>query len=312
MLMLGDKNLGGTGDSVNIRWEFGGVDNKNYDLSYRHPWLDKKGTAFGINLYDATHEYEELDDFGNKLDYYERKRKGVDFYFSRPVNDQITDSISFKFRDDLYVRPVGGETTGWYDGRNNSGDDPAMVARARRADAFGKTHSITLARSIDKRDNIYNPSRGQFAQISSEFAGLIGGDFDFNKYTLEGRAYYPQGKNVMAFRAAVGYATGKMPVSQRFALGGDSYLRGYKDDRFYGYKMLSATGEYRMPIAKNFQGVAFIDAGYVWDKGASINLNDVEYGYGVGLRINSPLGPIRLDYAHGDRWRLHFSFGAQF
>ncbi|MDR2005935.1 MAG: BamA/TamA family outer membrane protein [Acidaminococcales bacterium] len=302
MIMLGDKNLRGTGDSINVRWEFGGVDNKNYDLAYRHPWLDRHGTTLGFNIYDVTHEYEELDDDGHEKAYYDRKRKGMEFYLSRPVNDYITDSVTFKFRDDIYVRPVPGEEPQYYE-----------MFPGEKAGSFGKTHSIVLSRMIDKRDNIHNPTRGQFAQFSGEFAGIIGGDFDFNKYTVEGRAYFPAGRgNVWAFRAAVGYATGVMPISQRFSLGGDSYLRGYKDDRFYGYKMLSGTAEYRFPIAKNFQGVAFSDVGYAWDKGDAINLNDVEYGYGVGLRINSPLGPIRLDYAHGDRWRLHFSFSTQF
>ena len=42
MISVGDKNLRGTGDSILLRWEFGGEDNKNYELSYRKPWLDKK------------------------------------------------------------------------------------------------------------------------------------------------------------------------------------------------------------------------------------------------------------------------------
>ena len=302
MIMLGDKNFRGTGEAVNIRWEFGGVDNKNYDISYHRPWLDRHASAFGLTFYDLTHEYEELDDDGNKKDYYERKRKGIEFYFTRPTNDFITNSITFKFRKDSYVRPVAGDTTLFYE----------TYPQAMK-DAFGTTHSIVLARALDTRDNIYNPSRGNYAQLSGEFAGLMGGDFDFNKFILEGRTYYPVGMNkVIAFRGVVGYATGTMPLGQRFSLGGDSYLRGYKDDRFYGYKMVAGTAEYRFPITKNFQGVVFSDVGYAWDKGENINFGDVEYGYGFGVRINSPLGPIRLDYAHGDKWRVHFSFGGQF
>lgn len=302
MVMLGDRNFRGTGEKINIRWEFGGADNKNYEFSYYRPWLDSHATAFGFTAYDLTHEYEELDDDGNKKDYYERKRKGIELTLSRPASDFITDAVTFKFRKDSYVKPVSGDTTHFYDNNPEA-----------KKDAFGTTHSIILARTLDTRDNIYNPSRGNYAQLSGEFAGLMGGDFDFNKYILEGRTYYPIGMNkVMAFRGVVGYATGTMPISQRFSLGGDNYLRGYKDDRFYGYKMISGTAEYRFPITKNFQGVLFGDAGYAWKKGDSINFGDLENGYGVGIRINSPLGPIRLDYAYGDKWRIHFSFGGQF
>ena len=307
MIMLGDKNFRGTGEKINIRWEFGGADNANYDFFYQKPWLDRHATSFSLNLYDVTHEYEELDDDGHEKAYYERKRKGVEFTLARPANDYITDAVTLKFRDDKYVKPVSGEEPQWYE------NDLGMSRTEKIKENFGKTHSIILSRSIDMRDNIYNPSRGSYASVSSEFAGVIGGDFDFSKYMLEGRTYYPIGMNkVLAFRGIVGYATGTMPLSQRFSLGGDTYLRGYKDDRFYGYKMVSGTAEYRFPLTKNFQGVLFGDAGYAWPKGENINFGDIEYGYGVGIRINSPLGPIKLDYAHGDKWRIHFSFGGQF
>lgn len=302
MLMIGDRNLRGRGDRLNFRWEFGGADNKNYDISFYRPWLDSRATGIGINLYDITHEYQELDDDGNDKAYYDRRRKGIELTLSRPANDFITNSIMFKHRNDIYGGEVEGEEPQWY--RDNPWDIPSN---------FGTTRSVTLARTLDTRDNIYNPSRGNYAQLSGEFAGWMGGDFDFNKFMLEGRTYHPIGMNkVLAFRGVVGYATGTMPLSQRFSLGGDNYLRGYKDDRFYGYKLLSGTAEYRFPLTKNFQGVLFTDAGYAWPKGENFNLGDIEYGYGFGVRINSPLGPIRLDYAYGDKWRIHFSFGGQF
>lgn len=302
MIMLGDKNFRGTGDKINIRWEFGGADNKNYDFSYYRPWIDSKGSGLGFNIYDTTHEYQELDDDGNDKAYYDKRRKGIELTYARPANDYITDSLSVRFRNDLYEGAVDGEEPQYYR------DHPDQIPTN-----FGKTNSIVLARAVDTRDNIYNPSRGSYALISGEFAGFMGGDFDFNKYIIEAREYYPIGGNkVLAFRLMGGYATGTMPVSQRFALGGSETLRGYKDDRFRGYKMVLGTAEYRFPMAKNFQGVLFTDAGYAWEKGVSVNFGDIQYGYGVGLRINSPLGPIRVDYAYGDKWRFHFSFGGQF
>lgn len=302
MVMVGDRNFRGTGDKIDLRWEFGGADNKNYDFSYYRPWLTNSGVGMGINLYDLTNEYEELFDNGNKKDYYDKRRRGIEWFLTKPANDYITDSLTIKFRKDIYRGGVDGKTTHYYD------TNPAEIAKN-----FGSTHSIMLARNIDTRDNVYNPSTGSFTRLSAEFAGLIGGDFDFNKFIFETRSYTPIGLNkVFAVRFVAGYATGTMPLGQRFTVGGSDYLRGYKDDRFFGYKMLAGTAEYRFPITKNFQGVVFGDAGYAWDKGDNFNLGDIEFGYGFGIRINSPMGPIRLDYAYGDKWRIHFGFGGQF
>ena len=69
MISVGDKNLRGTGDSIMLRWEFGGADNKNYELVYRKPWLDKKETSLGIALYDVTNETADYDREGDELAY---------------------------------------------------------------------------------------------------------------------------------------------------------------------------------------------------------------------------------------------------
>ena len=69
------------------------------------------------------------------------------------------------------------------------------------------------------------------------------------------------------------------------------------------------------PLMKKVQGVLFTDTGYAWDKDTedAFDIGSMKYSYGVGLRINSPLGPLRLDYGIGeDGGRFHFSFGGQF
>ena len=102
-----------------------------------------------------------------------------------------------------------------------------------------------------------------------------------------------------------------------FALGGSNTLRGYEDDQFKGKKMYAATLEYRFPIAKKVQGVLFTDGGSTWgiDNGQIPWYEDddgFQWSCGVGLRLQTPIGPIRLDYGHGDKNKFHFSFGTQF
>ena len=46
---------------------------------------------------------------------------------------------------------------------------------------------------------------------------------------------------------------------------------------------------------------------------AGATVGGAKVGYGLGIRVNSPLGPIKLDYGIGeDKKKFHFSFGGQF
>ena len=324
MVSVGDKNFRGTGDKINIRWEFGGEDNKNYDFSYTRPWLDDKETSATINLYDITNEYADYDINGDEIARYDKKRRGQELTLSRKTdNEFISNYITLKNRDDIYK----GEADGYEDDKdqyyepgfeNNKDkyeDWMPKDYKERRAENFGVTRSITLGRIFDSRDNIYDPHEGKRIGYSLEWAGL-GGDFDFTKVTADYRYYYRGGgETVWALNLGAGYAHGDMPLSQRFSMGGSETLRGYEDDQFRGNSMLKATLEYRFPIVKKVQGVLFTDNGYAWDKRHEdeFDLGLLKNSYGVGLRINSPLGPVKLDYGYGDDGgKFHFSFGGQF
>lgn len=325
MVSVGDKNFRGTGDKINIRWEFGGEDNKNYDFSYTRPWLDDKETSATINLYDITNEYADYDINGDEIARYDKKRRGQELTLSRKTdNEFISNYITLKNRDDIYK----GEADGYEGDKDHQYYEPGFENnkdkyedwmpkdyKERRAENFGVTRSITLGRIFDSRDNIYDPHEGKRIGYSLEWAGL-GGDFDFTKVTADYRYYYRGGgETVWALNLGAGYAHGDMPLSQRFSMGGSETLRGYEDDQFRGNSMLKATLEYRFPIVKKVQGVLFTDNGYAWDKRHEdeFDLGLLKNSYGVGLRINSPLGPVKLDYGYGDDGgKFHFSFGGQF
>lgn len=316
MVSVGDKNFRGTGDKVNVRWEFGGDSdsNKNYEFSYTKPWLDDKETSVGLSIYDMTNEYADYDHDGDEIARYDKQRRGQELTFSRRTNNEyVVNYLTLKNREDIYK----GVADGYEDSEQyfEVPDDLALQAE-RRKENFGTTRSIGFTRAFDSRDNVNDPHEGKRNSYSVEWAGL-GGDFDFTKYSADFRYYYRMGasEDVLAFMVGAGYADGTMPLSQRFAVGGSDSLRGYKDDQFKGNSMLRGTLEYRVPLMKKVQGVLFTDTGYAWDKNTEDNfdLGLMKYSYGVGLRINSPLGPLRLDYGIGDDGgRFHFSFGGQF
>lgn len=325
MISIGDKNFRGIGDRVNIRWEFGGEDNKNYDFSYTRPWLDDKETMATIQLYDITNEYADYNIDGDEIARYDKKRRGQELTLSRRAEDEfISNYITLKNRDDIYEGEADGyEGDGdqYYEERFET-DSPywrdyyPRTADERRKENFGVTRSVTLGRVLDSRDNIYDPHEGKRISYSIEHAGFMGGDFDFTKFTADYRYYYRAGgESVWALNLGAGYADGDMPLSQRFSMGGSDTLRGYEDDQFRGNSMVKATLEYRFPIVKKVQGVLFTDNGYAWDNRFEdeFDFGLIKNSFGVGLRINSPLGPVKLDYGYGDDGgKFHFSFGGQF
>jgi outer membrane protein insertion porin family len=324
MVTVGDKNFRGTGDSINVRWEFGGDSetDSNFEVTYVKPWIDNKETTASFTFYSMTNEYIDYDRNADEIARYYKKRVGEEIGFSRVTdNEFITNSILLKNRDDKYVKPVSGYNNHqYYEGIDNGVHLGTDVANARRTRNFGTTRSITFGRTLDTRDNIYDPKTGKRNSYAVEVANF-GGDFNFEKYTVDYRYYYRAGKNnVLAFNWAAGYANGDMPLSQRFCVGGSDTLRGYKDDQFKGNSMLRGSLEFRKPLIKKVEGVVFTDAGYAWSKDydeKNFALGSMKYSVGLGLRVNSPLGPIRLDYGFPLRGehrsgRFHFSFGGQF
>lgn len=322
IIELGDNNFRGTGDKVKIHWEFGGNANtgNNYEFTYTRPWLDSKQTSASVSLYNMTNEYT---DYGGVLttktlgdnevrSTYDRKRRGWDLTLGRPQGEYVQNYVTFKNRTDDYVKFVSGPVD--YKAASGSTNYDANYNAQWLKDNFGLTRSVTLARVFDSRDNVFNPTEGTRFALSAEFAGkALGGDFSFNKYTAEDRNYFKVGHSqVIAVRLTAGYADGRMPDSGKFYVGGSDTLRGYNDEQFKGNKMLAATAEYRFPVVKKVEGVVFGDIGNAWD-GEGYKLNDLKSSVGVGIRVTTPLGPIRLDYARGQEGgKTHFSFGGQF
>jgi outer membrane protein insertion porin family len=120
---------------------------------------------------------------------------------------------------------------------------------------------------------------------------------------MDNRRYLPAGKRmVLAARLLVGTTTGDAPYLEQFLIGGPDSLRGYRVDRFAGSHMAILNTELRFPLSSNLIGVGFVDVGDAW--GGSIAADPffqgdksftAHLGYGVGVRVQTPVGPLRLD-----------------
>lgn len=323
IIELGDTNFRGTGDKVNLHWEFGGAgDGKNYTLSYTRPWINDNGDSLGASIFNRIYEYDDYDANGDKVAEYDKRRKGWNLTWGHVSDEYRTNYFNFESSKESYDDHDGfetGEVMDKYLAKNNITDYHDSDWYKDIMDNFGTTNSFTFTHVFDNRDNYFNASKGRRISFTAQWGGHgLGGDYDFYKFTAEGRFYKALGNgHILALRLMGGYIDGDVSYGNLFDLGGSDTLRGYEDDQFKGKKMYAATLEYRFPIAKKVQGVLFTDAGSTWgiDEGKIPWYTDddsLNWSVGVGIRLQTPIGPIRLDYGHGDRNKFNFSFGTQF
>lgn len=323
IIELGDTNFRGTGDKVNLHWEFGGAgDCKNYTLSYTRPWINDNGDSLGASIFNRIYEYDDYDANGDKVAEYDKRRKGWNLTWGHVSDEYRTNYFNFESSKESYDDHDGfetGEVMDKYLAKNNITDYHDSDWYKDIMDNFGTTNSFTFTHVFDNRDNYFNASKGRRISFAAQWGGHgLGGDYDFYKFTAEGRFYKALGNgHILALRLMGGYIDGDVSYGNLFDLGGSDTLRGYEDDQFKGKKMYAATLEYRFPIAKKVQGVLFTDAGSTWgiDEGKIPWYTDddsLNWSVGVGIRLQTPIGPIRLDYGHGDRNKFNFSFGTQF
>jgi len=297
---VSESNFLGRLQTVNVNWQFG-KGRSSYTLGFYDPWIDAKQTSFGINLYNRTQTVTRKWDEG-KFQYNELRRGG-NISVGRPLKENLRLSLSLRIDGtSLIPMPQEGKTEPgwtWIPGQNPSGD----------------TRSLTLSLTGDTRDHYMNPTKGVYWRTSAETAGgLLGGSYTFSKFQGECSAYREvRPDQVLAFRLSGGLSTGELPLHEQYRLGGAETLRGYDYGEFYGDNMMLANAEYRFRIFKGVQGAVFVDTGSTWLKEDRLSAVGLSTGAGLGVRVETPIGMLRVDYGFGKQGgQAYLSFGQMF
>lgn len=303
------RNFQGRGQYLALKGHLG-QSTTRFVASFTEPWLWDRPVSGGIDIYNWAREYSDFD----KDAVGARIRTGMAFGKYSKLN--------------LYYTLENVEVT-------NVSDNSSEYLLSQEGENLKSAITIGLER--DSTDHPFLPTKGSVNALSVETsAGFLGSESDFVKAEVQSGWFFP------IFWKFVGFVRGEagqiwelegrpdnsaVPIYERFFLGGINSLRGFQwgdvgpregDDIIGGMQYVETTVELLFPLYEKMgmRGVLFFDAGSATESGWDL---DMRYDAGVGVRWNSPLGPLRLEWGYNldkregeDPFQWQFSAGAFF
>jgi len=336
------NNLGGNNQKLGAELQVGTERQELlFDVRFTDPWIagDPYRTSYTVNLFqrrsislifDGDDENIEVGDPEDGVRPRVR-RQGGGVTFTRPLSrnplarSEWTASAGLQYQR-VSIRDDDGEVSprGRFGGRE---DIPLSFSDDGTDDLL----TVQLGAVRDRRNNVTTPTDGSFLRLGVEQSIPIGsGSILLNRLRGSYSQYIPvnftsfnEGPETLAFNIQAGTVIGDLPPYEAFSLGGSNSVRGYGEGELAsGRSFVIATAEYRFPIFSVVGGALFVDfgsdlgtAGNVpGEPGVLLDKPGTGVGYGIGVRVNSPLGPLRLDYglnSDGDS-RIQFGIGEKF
>ena len=345
-LKLSDSNFLGREESFDLTGEAGIKGNYSISLGFKDPWIQNTSRILaGGNIYfkKTTTRVKDLDEF--KKDPNQDEAKFAESIYNEPTDKQyvfgINGQIGKGLTSDIYLT-LTPRLINVYS---------KSIAKEEKARVYKDYTLASIGGDLiyDTRDDRNTPKKGLYADLYVEGGYIFRekslklnkgkpieivdkegkGTGEYEKYksrayaltTLDLRAYHPvyKSSNSMAYRLLATYAHDNTPVGQLAVVGDGITLRGLPNSVSSNKYSLTFTAENRTYFNDYLQGVLFYDAGIAenikidgTDKLKFVN------NIGLGARINTPIGVVRLDYA----WNLekgkkptgkfNFGFGQTF
>ena len=284
----------GGGQDLRLRAQIGSSQ-RNFLLSFTEPWLFDHPVSAGFDAYLS----ENLKD--NTTGYsYDQKTIGGDLRLGKSLNDNLSVGAVYRL-EHIDISNL------------DSGVSEALAEQAGNSLVSSLGFSVTN----DYRDSKLSPTKGWSVTNNADIAGgPLGGDKNFYRLQTSGQYYYPLVINdvttVLEISARTGIVqsypdTPDVPIFERYFTGGQDSIRGYDErtvgpldpntnDAIGGDALMVGSVEYTVPIIEIIKGAVFFDTGNVWDKVRNYGTGGLKSGTGVGLRVKTPIGPIKLDY----------------
>ena len=333
-------NFTGGGQRFRIRAQYGLL-RQDFVASLTEPWFLGYKLSAGVEAY-----YRNADFLSNV---YAQENAGFALQTRQQVWRALSARTEYRFErvviydlgDDLYNDYYGAD--GVFGGTSSNGQYGPVIKDA--AGTYYKS-AITGALVWDTRDSLFLTRKGELVEFTGFLSGgFLGGTVQDYGLSLEAAKYVPLPWDLIFLakgQLAVtngwgpnqssdddGYGNG-VPIFDRLYLGGANNMRGFNfrevgpvdvdDNPIGGNSLAYVTLELTFPIISRVRGAVFTDAGFVnadaYDFGASGANVDV----GIGLRLDLPIGPIRVDYGipvvydswNGPPGKFNFNIGYQF
>ena len=321
-----DQNFGGINQQVGVNLQVGRRDvqfDGNYTSPYRASNPDMPG--YSVNAFRRRTISQTFDDnFADTTEAgnYEQPREGQfggGVTLTKPVGEW-NGSVGLNYSR-TSIRDRNGNITP-VDALGN----PLSFSGTGVDDLVSLSAGITR----DQRNNPVNPTQGSILSFSTEQSVPVGsGNILMNQIRANYSQYTPvnllgtKDPQVLAFNVQGGTTIGDLPPYRAFNLGGMNSVRGYGTGEVgSGRSYVLASAEYRVPIFNPVGAVVFADFGsdlgsadtVPGEPGVVRGKAGTGFGYGAGLRVDSPVGVIRADYGFTDQGdsRLQFGLGQRF
>jgi outer membrane protein insertion porin family len=309
-----ERNLMGTGQYLQVKLS-GSLVSGSVDVSWTEPRFLDRNISFGVDAFIRNTDYTASSGYTNAG--YADLKVGGSLRLGFALVDTLWLNTNYTLlQDDVY------------------NVDPTASFAVKEIAGTAVISSVGYSLIYDTRNNRKNPSRGFYFSWNQDLAG-VGGDIDYIRSIAEIRAYYPLTKEItLVGRAIGGTITGwngqDVRVVDDFYKGGET-VRGFQTagigardkatgDSLGGKTFYAGTTEIRFPLPfipddLGFGGAIFADAGSLYGTdatkfanayiakhggvyGGANDSDAVRSSVGASLLWNSPVGPLRADFAY--------------